>query len=58
MATGIDPNKVFNETFTLHIVKELDRRALLASGVERGDDFRKWNYKRYAYIKKKNLNNI
>jgi hypothetical protein len=50
MATGIDPNKVFNETFPLHIVEELDRRALLASGVERGDDFRKWNYKRYAYI--------
>ena len=47
---AIDATKVFNETFPPDIVKELDRRALLASGVERGADFNKWNYKRYAYV--------
>ena len=50
MATGIDPNKVFNEAFPVNIVKELDRRKRLVSGVERGTDFRKWNYARYAYV--------
>lgn len=50
MATGIDPNKVFNEAFPLNIVEELDRRKRLVSGVERGTDFRKWNYTRYAYV--------
>jgi len=50
MATGIDPNKVFNEAFPVNIVEELDRRKRLVSGVERGTDFRKWNYTRYAYV--------
>ena len=47
---AIDPKTLFNKEFTPEVVKELDRRKALASGVNRTEDFKKWNYKRYCFV--------
>jgi hypothetical protein len=47
---AIDPKTIFNQNFPPEVKEELNRRKNIASGVERGADFRKWNYNRYAYV--------
>ena len=47
---AIDPKTVFNTEFPAGVKGELDRRKALASGVNRTEDFKKWNYKRYCFV--------
>jgi len=47
---AFDPKTVFNKSIPADVSGELDRRAGFAAGITRNDEFRKWNYKKYAYV--------
>tara|TARA_R110000796_G_scaffold83770_1_gene182989 strand:- start:302 stop:2185 length:1884 start_codon:yes stop_codon:yes gene_type:complete len=47
---AFDPKTVFNKVIPATVKGELDRRAKFAAGIKRNDSFRKWNYKKYAYV--------
>jgi len=47
---AIDVKTLFNKKFTTEVEAELDRRKGLASGVNRTEEFKKWNYNRYCFV--------
>ena len=47
---AFNPKTVFNKSIPSSVKLELKRRAGFAAGITRNEDFRKWNYKKYAYV--------
>ena len=47
---AFDPNTVFNKKIEGDVLEELKRREGLVAGTTRDEDFKKWNYKKYAYV--------